>query len=63
MGALDQLSRIKAALREREDELSLLGILLAIVERVPADAGEPVMQELERIRRVLDVERLRRLEQ
>lgn len=61
--ALDQNPRIKAALRELEDALRSRGILPVAVTRTPGEAVEPPMREVGGQRAMLDVERLRRLEQ
>ena len=60
--ALDQNPRIKAALRELEDDLRQRGILPAAVVR-DTDEQQPVMREPGRLRAAQETERLRRLEQ
>ena len=61
--ALDQNPRIKAALRELEDDLRQRGILPSVVERNPETPQAPVTREPGRLRAGQEIERLRRLEQ
>jgi hypothetical protein len=60
---LDQNPRIKAALRELEDDLRLRGILPPSVKRDPEVPPTPLMREPGRLRTAEEAERLRRLEQ
>jgi hypothetical protein len=59
---LDQNPRIKAALRELEDELRTRSVLPQKVEKTGEDVSKPLMREPGNIRGALDAERLRRLE-
>ena len=61
--ALDQNPRIKAALRELEDDLRQRGILPVAVVRDTDEQQQPVMREPGRLRAAQETERLRRLEQ
>ncbi|WP_431777482.1 VPA1267 family protein [Ottowia caeni] len=61
--ALDQNPRIKAALRELEDNLRLRGVLPDAAQRDPEAPQAPLTREPGRLRAVQDAERLRRLEQ
>ena len=60
---LDQNPRIKAALRELENELRHRGILPPVVVRDTDEPLQPVMREPGRLRAAQDTERVRRLEQ
>jgi hypothetical protein len=59
---LDQNPRIKAALRELEDELRTRSVLPQRVEKTGEDVSKPLMREAGNIRGALYAERLRRLE-
>ena len=61
--ALDQNPRIKAALRELEDDLRARGILPPLVSQENVTPQTPVMREPGKLRAALELERLRRLEQ
>lgn len=61
--ALDQNPRIKIALREIEAALRERGVLPPAVEPPTGTSAAPQMREPGRQRAMLDVERLRRLEQ
>ncbi len=61
--ALDQNPRVKAALRELEEDLRVRGVLPAAVLRDPNEPVAPVMREPGKLRAALESERLRRLEQ
>ena len=61
--ALDQNPRIKAALRELEDDLRQRLVLPPVVAKATSEAQAPRMRELGGQRALLDAERLRRLEQ
>jgi hypothetical protein len=61
--ALDQNPRIKAALRELENELRHRGILPPAVVQDPDEPQQPAMREPGRHRAAQETERLRRLEQ
>jgi hypothetical protein len=60
---LDQNPRIKAALKELEEDLRARGVLPPAVSRSPDEAAKPLMREPGKLRAALDAERLRRLEQ
>ncbi len=61
--ALDQNPRIKAALRELEDDLRQRGVLPPAVVLGPDAPQLPVTREPGRLRAAQETERLRRLEQ
>jgi hypothetical protein len=61
--ALDQNTRIKAALKAAEDALRERGILPALEEKLPIDGATPPMREVGPQRAARDAERLKRLEQ
>ena len=61
--ALDQNTRIKAALKAAEDALRERGILPALEEKLPIDGAAPPMREVGPQRAARDAERLKRLEQ
>ena len=61
--ALDQNPRIKAALRELEDDLRHRGILPPTVAQDPDEPQQPAMREPGRLRAAQETDRLRRLEQ
>lgn len=61
--ALDQNPRIKAALRDLENDLRLRGVLPPPVERDPEAPQAPLIREPGRLRAAVETERLRRLEQ
>lgn len=60
--SLDQNPRIKASLRELEDDLRARGVLPPVVEKTAGEAAKPLMREPGKLRGALDAERLRRLE-
>ncbi|MBV5322675.1 MAG: hypothetical protein JZU60_02435 [Ilumatobacteraceae bacterium] len=60
--ALDQNPRVKAALRELEDDLRARGVLPPVLEKSPEDAAKLLFREPGKLRGALDAERLRRLE-
>jgi hypothetical protein len=60
---LDQNPRVKAALRELEDNLRRRGVLPPAIERDPNAPVAPLMREPSRLRAAQETERLRRLEQ
>lgn len=61
--ALDQNPRIKASLKDLEENLRTRGVLPPVVARSPDEAAKPLMREPGKLRASLDAERLRRLEQ
>jgi hypothetical protein len=61
--ALDQNPKIKKALTVAEDALRERGILPPTTREAPEQEGEPLIREVGKATRGVDVERLRRLEQ